>query len=54
MEEILYHTTECTVHGNTVRIHLPERTAEEQLKQHNELEKELQRFGVEMVRSGLL
>jgi len=54
MDKTKYTTVECKVGGNTVRVHHPERTQEEQRRYQANLEQALQDFGRDMVKAGLL
>ena len=54
MEKTKYTTVECKVGSNTVRVHHPERTQEEQRRYQANLEQALQAFGRDMVKAGLL
>lgn len=54
MENVKYTTVESKVDNNTVRVHHPERTEEEQRRYRHNLEQALQNFGREMAKVGLL
>ena len=54
MDKTKYTTVECKVGSNTVRVHHPERTQEEQRRYQTNLEHAFQAFGRDMVKAGLL